>query len=217
MVNELFISYLWKNQLFNHQNLLTSAGDSVSIIHPGIENSNAGADFQQAKIRINELDWVGTVELHINASDWIQHAHQKDPSYENVILHVVWNDDLMIKYQNGTSIPSLCLSTQVNPETITAYEIKKSLGEAKLPCGSMFESVDFALKEKMMEHCLRERQAKKVQQINQLLVSTQGDWEETFYQSLARSFGFSVNAEPMFRLAQSMPLKLILRYRDRNN
>jgi hypothetical protein len=106
MVNELFISYLWKNQLFNHQNLLTSAGDKVSIIHPGIENSNAGADFQQAKIRINELDWVGTVELHINASDWIQHAHQKDPSYENVILHVVWNDDLMIKYQNGTSIPS---------------------------------------------------------------------------------------------------------------
>ena len=161
MVNELFISYLWKNQLFNHQNLLTSTGEKVSIIHPGIENSNAGADFQQAKIRINELDWVGTVELHINASDWIQHAHQKDPSYENVILHVVWNDDLMIKYQNGASIPSLCLSTQVNPETIAAYEIQKSVGGTQLLCGSMFESVDDALKEKMMAQCLHERQAKK--------------------------------------------------------
>ena len=215
MVNEQFISYLWKNQLFNHQNLMTSTGDKLSVIHPGIENSNAGADFQQAKIRINELDWVGTVELHINASDWIQHAHQKDLSYENVILHVVWNDDLKIKYQNGTSIPSLCLSTQVNPETIAAYEIKKSVDGANLPCGPMFESVDDASKEKMMAKCLRERQAKKVSQIEQLLISTHGDWEETFYQSLARSFGFSVNAEPMFRLAQSMPLKLILRYRDR--
>ena len=216
MVNELFISYLWKNQLFNHQNLLTSAGESVSIIHPGIENSNAGADFQQAKIRINELDWVGTVELHINASDWIQHAHQKDPSYENVILHVVWNDDLKIKYQNGTSIPSLCLSTQVSPETVTSYEVKKLVGHASLHCGSLFNSIAFEIKEKMISKCLVERQVKKVNQIKQLLLSTQGDWEETFYQSLARSFGFSVNAEPMFRLAQSLPLKLILRYRDRN-
>jgi hypothetical protein len=217
MVNELFISYLWKNQLFNHQNLLTSAGDSVSIIHPGIENSNAGADFQQAKIRINELDWVGTVELHINSSDWIQHAHQKDPAYENVILHVVWNDDLKINYQNGTSIPSISLSTKVNAETLAVYETKHAVNQKDLPCGSMFESAPNELKVKMMEKCLQERQAKKVNQINQLLLSTQGDWEETFYQSLARSFGFSVNAEPMFRLAQSMPLKLILRYRDRNN
>ncbi len=217
MVNELFISYLWKNQLFNHQNLWTSAGDSVSIIHPGIENSNAGADFQQAKIRINELEWVGTVELHLNSSDWIQHAHQKDPAYENVILHVVWNDDLKIRYQNGTSIPSLCLSAHVSPETIRTYEIKKSVGSTSLLCGSMFESVALEIKEKMISKCLFERQVKKVNQIKQLLVSAQGDWEETFYQSLARSFGFSVNAEPMFRLAQSMPLKLVLRYRDRNN
>jgi hypothetical protein len=217
MVNELFISYLWKNQLFNHENLLTSAGDPVSIIHPGIENSNAGADFQQAKIRINELDWVGTVELHINSSDWIQHAHQKDPAYENVILHVVWNDDLNVKYPNGASIPSLCLSTQVSPETITSYEVKKLAGNGAIPCSSMFESVSFEIKEKMISKCLLERHVKKVNQINQLLVSLQGDWEETFYQSLAKSFGFSVNADPMFRLAQSMPLKLILRYRDRNN
>ena len=217
MVNELFISYLWKNQLFNHQNLLTSAGDTLSIIHPGIENSNAGADFQQAKIRINDLDWVGTVELHINASDWIQHAHQKDPAYENVILHVVWNDDLKINYQNGTSIPSINLSTKVNAETLAVYETKHILNQKDLACGSMFESAPTDSKIKMMEKCSQERQAKKVFQINQLLLSTQGDWEETFYQSLAKSFGFSVNAEPMFRLAQSMPLKLILRYRDRNN
>lgn len=217
MVNELLISYLWKNQLFNHQNLVTSAGDKMSIIHPGIENSNAGADFQQAKIRINDLDWVGTVELHINASDWIEHAHQMDPAYENVILHVVWNDDLKIKYQNGTSIPSLCLSTQVNPETIEAYESIKSIRTNGLHCNSMFESAEIELKEKMLAKCLGERQDYKVDQINQLLLNTHGDWEETFYQSLAKSFGFSVNADPMFRLAQSMPLKLILRYRDRNN
>jgi len=67
----------------------------------------------------------------------------------------------------------------------------------------------------MLQSCLQERLLQKVHVIRQLFLNNSNDWEETFYQSLARSYGFSVNAEPMARLAQSLPLKLILRYRDR--
>lgn len=215
MINELLMSYLWKHQLFNHEKLFASTGEKISIIHPGVENSNAGADFQQAKIRIDDLEWTGTVELHVYASDWMAHEHQHDLAYENVILHVVWENDQAIYYQNGSFIPTLELQLKVENKAIK--KIERSLQNAKSPfiCGSKFELASLDSKEKMLAKCLKERLDEKVKYIHLIQKNTNGDWEETFYQALAKSFGFSLNAEPMFRLAQSLPLRLILRYRDR--
>ncbi len=215
MVNEILMSHVWKYQLFNHKELFACTGEKISIIHPGIENSNAGADFQQAKIRINDLEWIGTVELHVYASDWMNHEHQHDLAYENVILHVVWKYDQAIYYQNGGLIPTLELQWKVDDEALKKIETTLLNPKSQLICGAKFEQASVASKEKMLEKCLKERLDLKVFQIDLILKSTNSDWEETFYQALAKSFGFSLNSEPMFRLVQSLPLRLILRYRDR--
>jgi hypothetical protein len=208
-MNELTMAYLWKNQEFSGKSLSLTNGDNVHILHPGIENRHAGADFQQAKIRINDLLWVGAVELHVRASDWNVHRHHTDQSYENVILHVVWEHDRDISYVNEQQIPTFCLSAWVShdPVQITTSD--------ELACASFFPTIAQATKQEMLESCLEERLLEKQAQITTLLQTTEYDWEEACYQSLAKSFGFSLNAEPMLRLVQNCPLKLILRYRDR--
>ena len=214
MITEKLLAFLWKNQLFDSKDLKTTQGDSIRVDDPGKENGHAGADFQEAKISIDSLDWVGSVELHVNSSDWHAHTHENDPSYENVILHVVWKNDTQIRYQNGTKIPCLALSNFVSMKQIPRF-FQKEKSSPVLPCQEEFSNVSSLIKSKMLQRCLHERLMHKVHIIRQLLLNTSNDWEETFYQSLARSYGFSVNAEPMARLAQSLPLPLILRYRDR--
>lgn len=208
-MNELTMAYLWKNQKFSEKSLSLTNGDHLHILHPGMENRHAGADFQQAKIRINDLLWVGAVELHVRASDWHAHGHHTDQSYENVILHVVWEHDRDINYTNEKQIPTFCLAAWVShaPGQIAASN--------EIACAAFFPTVAIETKQEMLERCLEERLHEKQAHITSLLQATAFDWEETCYQSLAKSFGFSLNAEPMLRLAQNCPLKLILRYRDR--
>jgi hypothetical protein len=208
-MNELTMAYLWKNQGFSGQTLTLTNGDSIHILHPGIENTHAGADFQQAKIRINDLLWVGAIELHVRSSDWLLHGHHTDHSYENVILHVVWEHDREITYLNEQQIPTLCLSLWVSHPPVHIAD------SHEMACAHFFPSVSINTKRRMLDRCLEERIREKQAHVLELLQSTHMDWEETCYQSLAKSFGFSLNAEPMLRLAQNCPLKLILRYRDR--
>jgi hypothetical protein len=209
-MNEITMAYLWKNQGFSGKKLTLTSGASIQIIHPGIENIHAGADFQQAKIRINDLLWVGAIELHVRSSDWHLHGHHTDHSYENVILHVVWENDRAITYVNEHQIPTFCLSAyaQAPPSTLSSTT-------TDLACAHFFPSVSVQAKQDMLDRCLDERLLEKQAHITTILQTTGFDWEETCYQSLAKSFGFSLNAEPMLRLAQNCPLKLILRYRDR--
>jgi hypothetical protein len=207
-MNELTMALIWKNRRIQKDLYLTT-GESLQIISPGMENKHAGADFQHARIRIDSLEWIGSVELHVKASDWLLHRHDMDESYENVILHVVWKDDLAIHYQAGKLIPTLCLADYAQDFPHVDQE------ENALACHAFFKDVPSAEKEKMLQQMLQQRLHQKYDEMRLLVSGKNFDWEEAFYISLAKSFGFSLNAEPMLRLAKCLPLKLILLYRDR--
>lgn len=210
-MNELNMALLWKNRQLT-QSLTLTTGESLHIISPGTENIHAGADFQHARIRINELEWIGAVELHVKSSDWLLHRHDADSSYENVILHVVWEDDLAIPYRQGSLIPTLCMAKWVEQKQLNP----SVLDQNTLACHSFFAQVPMKTKSHMLHKLCIDRLEYKSQEIRQIVVEKNFDWEEAFYISLAKSFGFSLNAEPMLRLAHSLPLKLVLLYRDRN-
>ena len=76
--------------------LVTDQGVSVNIIDPGFRNTDSGPDYLEAKIKIGEQLWVGHVEIHVKTSDWNRHGHQHDKAYDNVILHVVYENDLKV-------------------------------------------------------------------------------------------------------------------------
>ncbi|MBN2637043.1 MAG: DUF2851 family protein, partial [Prolixibacteraceae bacterium] len=61
---EEFLHYIWENRLFNSSNLKTTDGEQLEILQTGKRNINAGPDFFNARIKLDETIWVGNVEIH---------------------------------------------------------------------------------------------------------------------------------------------------------
>src|SRR5882724_7265983 len=206
-MSESFLHYLWQLQYFEKKNLLTSEGEQVTVLKTGTLNSNAGPDFFNAKIKIGEIDWVGNVEIHIKSSDWFAHHHEKDAAYDNVILHVVWENDKAV-YQNHTAIPTLELKNRVDSSLLDEYR-KLINSPTLIACERAFSKVDDLIKISMLDKALMQRLETKAGNVSELLKFNKNDWEETTYQLLARNFGFKVNADPFFQLSKSLPYKSI--------
>ena len=100
---------MWKHKIHPLEPLLTTDGRRVEVLDAGLQNPHAGPDFFNAKLRIGDTVWVGNVEVHTLASDWVRHGHQHDAAYNNVILHVVEQADVEVTCADGRSVPQLIL------------------------------------------------------------------------------------------------------------
>ena len=75
------------------KNCLIMTGTRLSVIHPGEYNRDSGPDFFNARIHIAGTVWAGNVEIHTLSSHFNLHGHHDDPAFNNVILHVVAEND----------------------------------------------------------------------------------------------------------------------------
>jgi len=208
---EEFLHYIWENRLYRKDGLKTTSGEHLEIIDPGKRNSNAGPDFFNAKIKINDTIWAGNIEIHTKASDWHKHNHQMDKAYDNIILHVVEIADAEITRSNGNNIPALALQY---PGHLAANY--RHLLEARtwIPCQDRFHRIDPIVLQLGFNRLMIERLENKTEEIVSRLEQNNNDWNETFYQVLARMFGFKVNALPFELLAKSLPTVILAKHRN---
>src|SRR5688500_3330275 len=134
-MTERLLQFIWQFQYFNYADLHLTNGEKLDIIHPGQLNTNQGPDFTEARIRINDTIWIGNIELHITEDDWNKHAHASDPNYQNVILHVVWEEA-----DCATDLPTLCLGDRVAKTLLKRYE-QLLLEPAFVPCARTISDV----------------------------------------------------------------------------
>ncbi|WP_162416282.1 DUF2851 family protein [Cyclobacterium roseum] len=205
---EDFLQMVWKYQYFDKKGLETSNGLPLSIYKIGFHNQHEGPDFKEAEILIAGIKHFGHVEIHLRSSDWKSHQHQKDPAYNSVVLHVVWEHDEPVTRADGTTLPTLSLQGKIPLDVIKNYE-KLVFSPKKLLCTDALAGVPGILKFSMLEKALVERLQGKSQQVLSLLEENQQDWEETAYQWLFYSFGFKTNAKPMLKVAKSLPYNLL--------
>ncbi len=210
-MNEAFIQYLWKNRLVKNDSFVLPDGQSFEVLDPGEQNTNAGPDFFNTKIRIDHTTWAGNTEIHINASDWFKHGHQHDDAYDNVILHVVMNNDAEVSRSNGENIPAIEIS--FDPDI---YDNYTSLINKKrwIPCHDKIRTIDPMAIRLWMHALLVERLERKTSDVLKAYHINNNNWEETFYQFLARSFGFNINSSPFNLLARSLPLKALAKHKN---
>lgn len=213
MIQEAFLYFLWKYQYFNTKELTTTSGESVSVQSIGIRNGFAGPDFKEARVTIDGMRWVGAVEMHVRSSDWFRHGHQHDANYDNVVLHVVWEDDKPVLLTDGSVIPTIALQGLVKPEVLRRYRHMVE-SPSKIPCDQSLKKVKAITRLSMVERVLVSRIQEKATVFSGLLEGHENDWEETAYQWLARGFGFKTNAENMLELAASLPLKVLQKHRN---
>ncbi len=210
-ISEKLLHYIWQFQKFNTPNICIETGEKLQIIQIGQLNTNAGPDFLEAKIKINDIVWVGNIEIHFSAADWHNHNHQNNPAYDNVILHIVWENDRKITRKNGQSIPTLCLKPIVNKIFISDYQALIN-NHYTVPCQNQFNKVNSITKMLMLEKVLINRLERKANLILENLATNNNDWEQTTYQLLAKTMGFGLNSMPFERLAKIVPLKIIQKH-----
>lgn len=225
-MQEALLHHIWKFRLFEMNKLKTVGTETIEIIHPGQHNTDSGPDFFNARIKINDTIWAGNVELHIKTSDWQKHLHQNDEAYDNVILHVVFENDLTTRSSSSneektnfgslskqSTIPILELRSRISESLLQRYDTLM-LNQNKIPCSGNLSAVDAFTFSNWTDRLLVERLELKTKAIAQLLAQNQNNWEETFYVMLARNFGFKVNAVPFELLARSLPVAHLAKYKN---
>lgn len=211
-MREEFLHFLWRQARFDLRDLRTTTGAPISIQHFGTHNQDAGPDFSGGQVRVDGVQWAGNIEIHVNASQWYEHGHETDPAYDNVVLHVVYEEDRPVYRRNGGRIPCLELHSRVPPGIYRTY-YRLLHNEYWIPCQNQLHLVDEPTKQQWLNQVLRERLATKSRRITERLAENDRDWEDTFYQFLARSLGGRVNADAMEMLARSLPLRVLLKHK----
>ena len=187
-MKEDFLHHLWKFKKFDTLNLKTSNGEEIIIISVGQYLELAGPDFFNAQITIDNQKWAGNVEIHLKSSDWYVHQHERDSGYENVILHVVWENDNAIFRSDNTEIPVLELKNYVERETVLNYQSLLS-PKSWIFCEKQIKDVDDFVLKNWQERLFFERLERKSQPIFDLLEKTSQDWEAVLFLLLAKNFG----------------------------
>jgi hypothetical protein len=208
---ERLLHYVWKYKLYAPDTLVTAEGEPVCVIDTGIQNTDAGPDFFNAKVKIGKTIWAGSVEIHEKASDWMRHHHDKDRAYDSVILHLVGADDIPINRTNGERIPQALLPVPEQVRKNIDWLLHREVSIPCLPSIKYIESIQLTL---WIDALLYERLERKTKDILQLLVQYKDDWNEVFYITLSRYFGFGVNNDAFERLAKSLPFRYLLKQRS---
>jgi hypothetical protein len=208
-MTERLLQYIWQFQHFNNSQLQTTDAQPIQVIQPGSFNTNQGPDFLNAKIKIADTLWAGSIEIHINTSDWQQHNHSNDKNYNNVILHVVWNDDLDLHLP----FPALELQNRVSKLMLLKYD-ELMHGKQFIPCEDQIQQVNTIIISTWKERLLIERLQQKTIYIESLLQQNNYHWEETFWWMLARNFGIMINSDAFEKMAQSIPVNLLAKHKQ---
>ena len=208
-MQEDFLHYIWKYKKFDTNNLKTTKGESIIIHSSGAHNHNSGPDFFNAKIEINNQLWAGNVEIHVKTNDWFVHHHEDDPAYDNVILHVVWEDDGVVYRKDNTTIPTLQLNDCLSEDLMDNYKTLFSKKEKWINCEYGFAEIDDFVIQNWLEKLYIERLERKYLDIETLLKKSKNDWEAVLFKMLSRSFGLKVNGDAFYSLANSFDFSIL--------
>ena len=208
---EQLLHYVWKHKLFPLRELETTDGKYVEVIDPGLHNRNAGPDFFNAKVKINSTLWVGNIEIHDKASDWYQHHHDRDPRYNNVVLHVVGEADTDVQNAQGEYLPQMQLDV---PKHVSEHYEELLKTDSYPPCYKVIPELTRLKVHAWMAALQTERLEQKTEAIRHRVELCGGSWEDAYFVTLARNYGFGINSDVFEQWARGVPLSAVGHHRD---
>lgn len=208
---EDLVRYVWKHRLFPLTPLLTTDGQEAEVIHPGMENRSDGPDFFNAKVKIAGTLWVGNVEIHGKASDWLLHGHDTNKRYDSVVLHVAGMVDREIVRTDGTPIPQLELKV---PEHIIINYAELRKTDHYPPCYRVIPELGNIVIHSFLSSLLYERLDMRSTQIAQRYEAHDKNWDDALFSTIARNFGFGTNGDAFDEWARRMPFRAVDKHAD---
>ena len=163
-------------------------GEKVEIVHFGIWNREPGPDFCGAQVLIDGMRVTGDIEIDQDVRDWENHGHSRNPSYENVVLHLFVRRG---QRRCFTSTPENKAVTQV-------YLPPRQTSKRAEP------AQDGTQAEKLIEAAAAFRLHRKCE-IFQRAANLRGR-DEALFEAIAAAMGFKNNKIPFLLVAQRTSL-----------
>ena len=208
---EQLLHYVWKHKIFPLKELKTTTGQQVEVIDTGLANTDAGPDFFNAKLKLDGVLWIGNIEIHERSSDWFKHGHHADAGYNSVILHIASEIDMEISRSNGERIPQIQL---ICPEAVRTNYKELLETDSYPPCYRIIPSLPPFTAHSWMSALQMERFEQKATLLNERLKRCQGNWEDAFFITLARNFGFGLNGDAFETWAHRLPFRAVDKHRN---
>jgi len=211
---EKLLQAIWQHQRIRRDELKTSDGRSVRVLHPGFASAEGGPDFRGAVLQFDgepahgaRAASTGDVEVDLQSSGWHAHGHDVNPSFQNVILHVVW-EDVQSSKSKARSQPTILPLKNVLDAPLAALALALE-NESGLPenlrgkCSAPLR--DFL--EPQLSELLRAAAKLRFQnKANAMLARAKHcGWEQTLWENLFRALGYKHNVWPMQNLAEAKP------------
>lgn len=233
-IDEIFLYSVWLSH-GSKLKLRTKNADQIEVIEVGEIETADGADFKNAKVKINGKIYRGDVEIHVKASDWKNHKHQLDERYNTVILHVVLEDDTedgFVQTVSGRKVLTVeiddfdeVLKSQIRKgDRIKCYELNKIVPiDEKLKWIRKLGLTRLFFKAKSVS----ERLIEIVDENFFLISESPGNyftsyrgyslyqlshrfvWDQILYEKVMEALGYSKNKFPFQKLSQNLTLKFI--------
>ena len=212
-MKEELIHYVWKTKNFDFKGLVTTEGSNLTIEKFGHYNLNAGPDFLEGMVSFGKSKWYGHIEMHVFSSDWIKHKHETDEKYQNVILHVVYEEDEIIYRKDGSRIPCIELKGRIPQHIIEGYE-KLHARTDEIACSSELGNEEVDIFYFQLNRMYVERLEAKSYPIAIELESNNNNWNQALFVSIAKGMGLPVNSHAMESLAKTIPISLVSKHSD---
>lgn len=208
---EQLLHYVWKHRLFKPATLVTTDGREVEVIDPGLANSNSGPDFFNAKVKIDGTLWVGNVEIHERSSGWHAHGHDTDKAYNNVVLHVVETADCDVTDSSGRPVTQVQMSV---PAYVEDNYRELTATDTYPPCYRIIPNLKPLVINSWLTALQTERLEQKTEAIRRRAELKGGSWEDAYFVTLARNYGFGLNGDAFEAWAMNVPLNAVAHHRD---
>jgi hypothetical protein len=210
-MKEVFLHWVWKNRYYDPSTLFVAGVGPIEVLDPGLYNTDSGPDFFNTHLFIDKTHWAGNTEIHINASDWFRHGHHTDNAYNNVILHLVYNNDAAAYTASGRKL--LTQELKFNNELWNNYLLLVN-SSSVIACTDFLKKTDPFYFLNWFRTLSLQRLERKSKEVEVTLINTGNDWEETLYRLVSRYFGFRVNTDTFELLASRLPFKIIRKHAD---
>ncbi|HEY5296358.1 MAG TPA: DUF2851 family protein [Verrucomicrobiae bacterium] len=203
---ERLLQIVWQHQRLRRDQLKTADGKNVRVFHPGFVSVEGGPDFCNAVLQIgDEPPRSGDVEIDLRANGWRAHGHDQNKNFQNVILHVVWDETESIASESAPLI--LCLKNVLDAPLA---ELNLSLENEPLrflpenlrgKCCAPLKELDGTQLAELLREAARVRFECKAAQF--LARAKNTGWEQTLWENLFRALGYKHNVWPMQNLAET--------------
>lgn len=205
-MREKLFQYIWLFRHYNNADLRSIDNKKIVVVHPGQWNQHQGPDFLHAKILVDDVLLVGSVELHLHASEWLKHKHDASKHFDNVILHVVDEFDGF----ELPNVPTLELGDRIARSMVDKYDRLLS-NESFIPCDSFLKTVPPIIVNSWLDRLLAERLNERFLLHQSLLKSANGNWNQVAWQLITTAFAPGINTSGFEMIANVVPYTKLIR------